>query len=299
MAVLYAGGESFIKGSSNTARIFNIRPLVIGVVVVAFATSAPEFCVSILAAIRKSRDLAIGNIVGSCICNIGLVLGLSALIKPIQAEKRLLKRELPILLAVTVGLFLVSLDNRISRPEALILLVAFFAFIFSCLKGGKDRVEDLGIATEKKPDKLKSFIFLGAGLVGLLGGAYLMVNSAVFLARYFGISELVIGLTVVAIGTSLPELAASLIASRRGEGEISIGNVIGSNIFNILGVIGVVCLIRPITVDPNIFIVSMPLLLLITFALWPVMKIGQKITRFEGLILLVVYTGYLTFLIKK
>jgi len=297
ITILYVGGEFFIRGSSGTARIFGIRPLVVGVVIVAFATSSPEFFVSTLAAIRKSSDLAMGNIVGSCICNIGMVLGISALIRPIEVSKTILRRELPMLFVATIGFFILCLDFEISRVDALILIASFVLFILYFIKNAKetDTVEGVESPSLSKP---KSFSYLGIGLIGLLIGAYIIVGSSVKLARHFGISELVIGLSVVAIGTSLPELAASLIASARGESEISIGNVIGSNIFNILAIVGLVCLIRPVIIEPKVVLFCIPFLILCTFALVPILKTGFRISRGEGAALLASYGAYLYFIFK-
>jgi len=216
IAVLYAGGMMFIRGSSDTARIFSIRPIMIGVVVVAFATSAPEFFVSVLATVKKSQSLAVGNIIGSCICNIGMVLGISAIIKPVKVESLMLRREIPILLIVTFLLFVLSLDFFISRAESCFLLICCAAFIIYCVKSAKKNHDDMGQSADDKKSKALAFIFLILGLTGLLGGAYIVVNSAVVLARCLGINELIIGLTIVAIGTSLPELFASVSAAKTG-----------------------------------------------------------------------------------
>jgi len=296
--LLYISGVLFIRGSSDTARIFNIRPIIVGVLVVAFATSAPEFCVSFLAAIKNSRSLAIGNIVGSCICNLGMVLGLSALIKPIKVDVSILRREIPILLVVTAALLLICIDYRISRFEAGLLFVGFFSFIYYCIRNAKRETRDFVSLPDKPLSKIKPFTYLAIGLTGLLSGAYIVVNSAIVLARHFGISELVIGLTIVAIGTSLPELVASLIASRRGEGDISIGNVIGSNLFNILGIMGLICLIRPVAIDRSVIVLSLPLLLIYTFVLVPIVRSGSRISRAEGAVLFLSYLGYLYLLFK-
>lgn len=293
IALLYAGGMVFIRGSSDTARIFSIRPIIIGVVVVAFATSAPEFFVSILATIKKSQSLAMGNIIGSCICNIGMVLGISAIIKPIKVESLILRREIPILLIVTFLLFGLSLDFFISRAESCFLLICFTAFIIYCIKNAKKNHDDMGQSENDKKSRVLAFIFLISGLAGLLGGAYIVVNSAVVLARYLGVSELIIGLTVVAIGTSLPELFASVSAAKQAEGDISVGNVVGSNIFNTLAIVGVIGVINPITIDPGIFLLSFPVLLLYTIVLVPIIKTSYTINRKEGMALL---SGYLLYL---
>lgn len=298
--ILYIGGVSFIKGSSNTARIFGIKPLIVGLVIAAFATSAPEFFVSILATIRKSQSLAIGNIIGSCIANIALVLGLAALARPITVKASLLRRELPILFAVTLIFFAVCLDFRITRPDAFILLILFALFILYCIKNAKEeKGPSEAFEAAKIYSKPKAFWFLIAGLAGLVLGANFIVGSSINLAKYFGISEVVIGLTAVAIGTSLPELAVSLVAAIRGEGDISIGNVIGSNIFNILAIVGAVCLIRPITVGPDLLFFSLPLLIFYTLGLAPILKKGLRIGRQEGAILLVSYFLYLYFIFRR
>ena len=299
IVTLYFCADFFIKGASGTAEVLKIRPIIIGVIVVAFATSAPEFCVSILAAIKKSSDLAIGNIVGSCICNIGLALGLSAIIRPIEINRDILRRELPFLVIVTILFFVICIDYRISRFEAALLFVGFIGFLYYSIRNAKGKVEDLGIDLERAMPKGKAFTYLGIGLAGLLLGAHMIVTSAVRIAAFVGISELVIGLTVVAIGTSLPELAASLMASARGEGDISIGNIIGSNIFNILLIVGTVCMIRPVIVDSSISLISLPLLIVLTVLMVPILRSENKISRREGLILVIFYIGYIIFLVKR
>ncbi len=298
IAILYAGGMFFIRGSAGTARIYSIRPIIIGAVVIAFATSAPEFFVSVIAAVKRSSDLAIGNIVGSCICNIGMVLGLSALIKPVKVNNMVLRRELPILLSATILLFLACLDYRINRFEAGLFILGFFLFIFHCIKNAKEHDNGFSQFREKGLSKIRSFMYLCAGLAGLLTGAHLIVNSAILLAGYFGISKLVIGLTVVAIGTSLPELAASAIAAHQGEGDISIGNVIGSNLFNILGIVGIVCLIRPVYISRQVIWLSAPFLLIYTLALVPIIRSGYRINRPEAAALFLSYFLYLYLIFK-
>jgi cation:H+ antiporter len=293
IAVLYAGGMVFIRGASDTAYIFNIRPIIIGVVVVAFATSAPEFCVSVLAAIKRNQSLAIGNIIGSCICNIGMVLGISAVIKPVKVESLMLRREMPILLVATITLFIFSIDLRINRIESFVLLGFFAVFILYCIKNAKNIKNNTTLSGYVKRSRAMAFVFLVSGLAGLLGGAYIVVNSAIVLARYIGVSDLVIGLTLVAIGTSLPELFASISAAKQGEGDISIGNVIGSNIFNMLAIVGVVGIISPISLDSGVLYLSFPVLLLYTILLVPIIKTGYTISRKEGMALLAGYLLYL------
>jgi cation:H+ antiporter len=290
--LLYAGGMLFIKGSSSTAQLFHIKPIVIGVVIVALATSAPEFFVSILASVRRSQSLAMGNIIGSCICNIAMVLGIAAIIKPIKAEAPILRREIPVLFAATIILFAVSMDFYISRVEGCILLIVFLIFIYYCIRNAKTIGKNQDILS-RKSSRFSAFVFLLLGLTGLLSGAYIAVDSAVTLARYLGISELVIGLTIVAIGTSLPELFASVAASKQSESDICLGNIIGSNIFNTLAIIGVVSLIQPIYIGSGVVFFSFPVLILYTMALAPIIRTGYTVSRKEGLLLVSSYFVYL------
>jgi len=297
--ILYFGGVLFIRGSSNAAKLFGIRPMIVGVVIVAFATSAPEFFVSVFAVINKSRNLAVGNIIGSCICNIGMALGIAALIRPIKVDASILKRELPILLTATLALFLICMDLRITRIEAVLLILAFFGFIFYCIRSAKTDDGSYLDTSTSSISKPRSFLYLGLGLIGLVVGARFMVQSSISIARIIGISELVIGLSVVAIGTSLPELAASVIASSKNQGDISIGNVIGSNLFNMLAIIGVVALIKPVIIDPEVLVLSLPILLIYTFVLLPILKKGFKINRITGAFLVLTYSIYLYLVFKK
>jgi cation:H+ antiporter len=293
IAVLYAGGMVFIRGASNAAFIFNIRPIIIGVVVVAFATSAPEFFVSVVAALGKNQSLAIGNIVGSCICNIAMVLGIASIIQPVKVEGMMLRREMPILLIATLALFVFSLDLVIDRLESFFLLCFFAAFIVYCIRNAKTIENNTGKARYKKRRFLVLFAHLVLGVTGLLGGAYIVVNSSVALARHIGISELVIGITLVAVGTSLPELFASISAAMQSEADICIGNVVGSNIFNILAIVGVVGIISPIPLDRNVLHFSLLVLVLYTIVLVPIIKTGYTISRKEGIVLLSGYFLYL------
>jgi cation:H+ antiporter len=293
VGVLYAGGMVFIRGASNAAFIFNIRPIVIGVVVVAFATSAPEFFVSVLAVFRGNQSLAIGNIIGSCICNIGMVLGISSIIQPVKVEGMILRREMPILLIATSALFVFSLDLVIDRAESFFLLCIFAAFIIYCIKNAKKIQNNRDKAQREKRRFSAVFAHLVLGLTGLLVGAYIVVNSSLILARHIGISELVIGITLVAVGTSLPELFASISAARQSEGDICIGNVVGSNIFNILAIVGVVGIISPISLDRNVLNFSLLVLILYTVTLIPIIKTGYAVSRKEGIVLLLGYFLYL------
>jgi len=294
---LYAGGMIFINGASRTALVFNIKPVIIGVVVIAFATSAPEFFVSVLAAAQGRHSLAVGNVLGSNICNIGLVLGISIIARPISMHNSALNREVPILLVSSLLLFVICLDLVISRFEALILLSAFSGFIFYCVKNAKDS-EQAAKQLIPKANQTTAFAFLAGGIAGLLAGAYMVVVSAVSLARYLGVNEIIIGLTIVAIGTSLPELFASVSASLQKQGDMSIGNVIGSNIFNILAIIGAAALIRPIALPVSVISFDFPVLIFYSIAVAVIVKKGYTIQRVKGLAFLLSYAVYLWITLK-
>lgn len=280
------------------AKLLRISPLIIGLTVIGFGTSAPELVVSMSAAIKKVDDIALGNIIGSNIANIGLVLGLSALISPLKVKPDILKRELPIMILVSAVMYLMSLDLQISFIEGAILFAGIILFnglsyYFAKRESGANKVriaESIGVEGTRK----RQILLITMGLVGIIGGAQLMVRSAIFIAKEFGISELVIGLTLVALGTSLPELAVSSVAAYRKEPEISIGDVIGSNIFNILMVIGVVAMISPLKVSSETLRFEFPVLLIFGIALVPLMRTGLVISRIEGTILI---AGYLSFVI--
>ncbi len=277
------------------AKLLGISPLIIGLTVIGFGTSAPELVVSMSAAIKKVDDIALGNIIGSNIANIGLVLGLSALISPLKVKPDILKRELPIMILVSAVMYLMSLDLQISFIEGAILFAGIILFnglsyYFTKRESGANKVR----SPESIGTRKRQILLITVGLVGIIGGAQLMVRSAIFIAKEFGISELVIGLTLVALGTSLPELAVSSVAAYRKEPEISIGDVIGSNIFNILMVIGVVAMISPLKVSSEILRFEFPVLLIFGIALVPLMRTGWVISRIEGAILI---AGYLSFVI--
>ncbi len=300
LILLYAGGEVFIKGSTSIAYLFGLRPLIVAATVAAFATSAPEFFVCLTATVRNSRNLALGNIIGSCIANIALVLGICSLIRPKKIERSLMRKELPILIVVSVSIFLICLDLYISKTEAFLLLFGFCLYIYYCIKNAKGEKNALIEARpQSTQSKLKSFAFVGVAILLLVSGSSLLVKSAVALAHYFGISQLVIGLTIVAIGTSLPELSVSAVASARGEHDTSIGNIIGSNIFNILLIIGAVCLIRPIFITPATIRFEIPLMVAYSILLLPLLRSGFKLSRLEGFILLLSYAVYIWILFVR
>jgi len=294
LVLLYFGAEGLVRGSSNLARALRIRPVIIGLTVVAFGTSTPELVVSLLAAARRSEALAVGNVVGSNIANIGLILGLAALIRPLRVERGLIKREVPMMLAASFLFYGFAGSGAINRTFGGLLFAGLLAFLLYSARTAKEsgvesqesrvRTEDSGLKTQ--------LLFLLLGLGGLLGGAQLMVGSAVYLARAIGVSEGIIGLTLVAGGTSLPELATSVVATMKKEADLLVGNIIGSNLFNILAVVGLVSLIRPLPVGSGWLLFQFPVMILFSLALLPIMW-DHRISRWEGGLLL---AGYLAFL---
>ncbi|RME36604.1 MAG: sodium:calcium antiporter, partial [Deltaproteobacteria bacterium] len=288
LVLLYLGAEWLVAGSSRLALGFGVRPLVIGMTVVAFATSMPEMLVSLAAAFRDSPDLAAGNIVGSNIANIGLILGCAALLSPLSVTSATLRRELPFLTAVSVLFGLLCLDGTLGSGDGLVQLILLTGFLGYCLRDTRRqrRMENFeAVGAGRASRRGRDLVRVVVGIAGLGVGAEMMVRSAVILARQFGVSELVIGISVVAVGTSLPELAASVVSAWKGEMDISIGNVIGSNIFNLLFVLGLCPLFHPLAIDPQLVRVQLPMMLGFTLLLW-LLSLSGRIGRRKGVLLL-------------
>ena len=291
--MLFYGAEFIVKGGSQLARYFGLSPIVIGLTVVAFGTSLPELVVSIVAAIGGSSPIAIGNVVGSNIANVGLVLGISSLIFPIKINLSQIKNDLIIYIFVCLMFSAFCMNGSISRQEGLILflsvlLYTWYSFYYSSSKNNDEDVND------KNPSNLRMlFILIISGITLLSFGANLFVKGAIDIARYFGISEIVIGMTIVALGTSLPELATSVIASFRKEHAISIGNIVGSNLFNLLSVIGIVSLVSPIESPKEILFFEIPYMIIYGLILFPIGMLKQPIHRLTAAFLLI---GYLLFI---
>jgi cation:H+ antiporter len=306
LAVLVWSADRFIDGAAATAALAGMPPLVIGMVIVGFGTSAPEMVVSAFAALDGSPNLALGNALGSNIANVGLILGLTALIAPISVHSAIIRRELPLLLVIGAFLGLLLWGGSLTRIEAALLLAGFLILIgwtlANALRGRGDALEsELTDELIEHPMPLKKALFwLLLGLVLLIASSRVLVWGAVTIAQTFGVSDLVIGLTIVAIGTSLPELAASLIAVRKGEHDIALGNVVGSNMFNLLAVTGIAGMITPISVvPPEVMLRDWPMMMAGTVALF-VMAYGfrgeGRINRFEGGILLTSFIAYTSYL---
>jgi len=291
IVMLYLGSEWIVKGSVSIADRLGISPLVIGLTIVAFGTSLPELIVSIIAAIEGSSEIAVGNVVGSNIANVGLVLGLSAIIFPISIHYSHLRRDLFIYLGVCALFILFAFDGRISRFEGMIFFISLIFYVLMSIKhpNGEKSGSEEG-ATESL-GRLAAYIV--AGIVLLAFGANLFVDGAIFLARLLGVSEITIGMSVVAFGTSLPELVTSAMAAYRKESAISIGNIIGSNIFNILSVLGIASMVQPLDSPKSIMQLEVPMMIGFGVAMILIAKLSQPINRFTSFLLLV---GYLSFL---
>ncbi len=309
LTALYFGASWLVSGASGIASRYGIPPLVIGLTIVAFGTSFPELLVSVTAAIKGMSDIAIGNVIGSNILNIALILGLSAIITPLRIQLRSIIAESPIMIGSAVLLLILSLDNVINRIDGALLftgLIAFVLFSYRFEKYESDRIPGTekdkyikSVKTDKSIVILISLIVVG--LVGLTVGAQILVGASVIIAKYFGLSEKFIGLTIVAFGTSLPELATSFIAAIRKEVGISVGNIIGSNIFNILAILGLSSMINPIPIANGLidsgFIWDYGLMIALSIFLWFCMKTGMKVTRAEGILFLFIFTAYIGWLL--
>lgn len=299
--LLYFGAELLVKGSANLAMRCGVSALVAGLTIVAFGTSAPELVVSIKAALDGLGDIAVGNVIGSNIFNIAIILGLSALIRPMKVHLNVLKVDTPVMLASSVLLMAVLHDLYVSRVEGIFLfagIIAYMTFtIITARRTGETKVDFPleQLTPKKKVTPVLDIIFVIGGLCLLALGSRFFVNGAVSLARAIGVSEAVIGLTIVAVGTSLPELATSIIASIKKEDDIAIGNIIGSNIFNILAILGTSSTITPLNAS-GVGQISLYFMLGTTVLLMPFMRTGFVLNRIEGLMLLIVYGGYMYYL---
>ncbi len=291
LVLLFFGGEYLVRGASAIARHFRLSPMVIGLTIVGFGTSAPELLVSVQAALAGQPAIAIGNVLGSNIANILLILGLSAAIAALIIPARKLWRDLGFMLAATAAIWVMLLDGNVTRLEGVILVAGLLVFLaVAFLTGEQHHVEEAEAAQDMP--LWKSWALTGGGLVALVIGARFLVDSASSIARDYGISEAVIGLTVVAVGTSLPELATSVIAAIRRQTEIAVGNVVGSNIFNIFGILGVTALITPIPAEARFSAIDMPWVAGTAVGLTILAIVLGGLPRLAGVALLAVYGGY-------
>ena len=306
-ALLVWSADRFVDGAASTAKHLGMPSLLIGILIVGFGTSAPEMVVSAIAAYEGNPGLALGNAIGSNIVNIALILGVTAIVSPIMVNSKIVKKEIPLLLLIVLFTGYLLLDNTLTLFEGVILLAGFFALVlwsvFAAFRSRGDSFEDqMDIELNEDIMSLKvGIMWLVFGLILLIASSRLLVWGAVGVANSFGVSDLIIGLTIVALGTSLPELAASVMAARKGEHDIAIGNVVGSNMFNLLAVIGIAVIIAPMNSIPlEVLQRDWIIMLLLTIALF-VMAYGFKgrngrINRVEGTILILCYVAYNTYL---
>lgn len=307
LVLLIWSADRFVTGASMAAHHLGVAPLIIGLIIVGFGTSAPEMLVSVTAAMDGAPELALGNAIGSDIVNIALILGLAALISPIAVQSKILRRELPLLIIATACLGWQLVDGRLSRAEGFVDLALFSAVIgWSLWLGIREKGDrlDLDISQEIEIRSMSlrwACFWVVVGLAGLIVSSRLLVWGAVVLAKSMGISDLVVGLTIVAIGTSLPEMASTVVAARKGEHDLAVGNIIGSNLFNTLAVVGLAASIEPFSVAAGVLVRDFSVLFLLTVLLL-VFGIGLngksgRINRLEGSAFLVIYAGYTAWLL--
>jgi len=306
---LIGGAELMVKGAATIATRLGIAPVIVGLTVVAFGTSAPEFAVSIGASLRGNTDMSLGNVVGSNTANVLLILGMSATVSGLIVTQRIIRFDIPLMLLVSFVVFFLSFNNKIGRIEGAALFVSLLAYTFWLIKNARKEtpavIEEYEESVEELEDDIVDrpwVILLGlmvAGLAALVVGSSLLVSSAKDVAESFGVSDLVIGLTVVAIGTSLPELATSVLAAMRGQRDIAVGNIVGSNVFNLLGVLGLSGLISSngIPVSDGALRLDLPVMMVSSLVLIPVCWNGFIIKRWEGFLMMAYYVAYVAYLV--
>lgn len=308
LILLVGGGELLVRGATALAAAARVPPLVIGLTVVAFGTSAPELAVGVQSVLADQGDLVVGNVVGSNICNVLLILGLSAVITPLAVSWRLIRFDVPLMIGASMLLLGLASDGKLGRIDSGVLFVGLVGYLVWTAVGARseavthdDEVERAKSDTSTRSLRaiLGGLFFVALGLILLTLGSHLLVSGSVALARLANVSELIIGLTIVAIGTSLPELATSVLAAFRGQRDIAVGNIVGSNLFNILGILGVSGLVaaEPIKVSATALRFDIPVMTVVALACLPVFFTDRKIARWEGALFLGYYTAYLTLLV--
>ncbi|OQY27707.1 MAG: hypothetical protein B6244_09905 [Candidatus Cloacimonetes bacterium 4572_55] len=291
LVALYFGSKYLVQGSSNVAKAFGVRQIIIGLTFVAFGTSSPELAVSLLAAIQNHPDICMGNIVGSNIANIALILGVAVMIKPNNIDLRVIKFDMPLVVFVSLILWLISLDGEITRTDGIVFVLSLGVYLVHAFRSGQEPVDEAAQSTS--PSKIKNITMALIGLLILIGGGQFLVHGATQVAKVFGVPELIVGLTIVAFGTSLPELATAIYASTKNKESISIGNIVGSNLFNILFVVGIVSIITPVPVDERTIYWDMPIMLILTIFTYSLMCWKPVVGRISGTILFLFYLGYI------
>lgn len=311
-AMLYAGAEWLVKGSASLARRLGISPVIIGLTVVAFGTSAPELVISVVSSLSDRSMIAVGNVIGSNICNTTLVLGVAALLIPVTADRSVVRRDIPLMLAISLFLVALSFNAVITRIEGAVLfagIIAYIGFNYRLWKTARARENNEAPGILKDAEKaavvesgLKQALLIIAGIAFVVIGAQVLIDAVVVIMDRIGVSEKFIGLTVIAFGTSLPELATSVVAALRREMDISIGNLVGSNVFNILSVLGAAAMVRPITIPGGFIqsgmVVDYGVMILAGVVPWLLMRKDFTIHRSGGMLLLAMYAGYLFYLVQ-
>lgn len=300
IVVLYFGAVWLVRGASRLASSLGVSPIVIGLTVVSLGTSAPELVVCLVAALQGNPGLAIGNVMGSNLANIGLILGLTSLVHPLEVKHRVVWREMPVMLLITFAIYPIAFDRVLSRMDGFMLLLVLLAYLVWVFRSGHpDEIKSShgprdSMATSEEAASLLNLKDIGHVALGsafLVLGGYCIVKGAVEVASALGISEVIIGLTVVAIGTSLPELATSLVAAMRQEVDIAVGNIIGSNIFNLTAIFGTTAIVRPIMIPETVLSRELAGVVLMSLLLLPILRNGWQIKRWEGALLLTAYIG--------
>ncbi|MDQ3557022.1 MAG: calcium/sodium antiporter [Gemmatimonadota bacterium] len=302
IVLLIGGAELLVRGASRLAGAFGISPLVVGLTVVALGTSSPELAVSVQAALGGNPEISIGNVVGSNIFNVLFILGISALIVPLVVSEQLVRLDVPLMIAASIALWVVALDGTVGRGDGVLLLAGIVAYtVFLVRQSRRETVAARAEEEETPPGAgwLRNGLLVAVGLALLIVGSRWLVEGATVLATAFGVSQLVIGLTVVAAGTSLPEVATSVLAGLRGERDIAVGNVVGSNLFNILVILGVSAVVAPrgIAVAPAALAFDIPVMIAVAVACLPIFFTGHLISRWEGGVFLAFYVAYTTYVV--
>lgn len=302
---LYFGAEWLVRGSARLATNMGVSPVVVGLTVVSLGTSAPELVVSIVATLENRGSLLASNVLGSNLANIGLILGTTAVISPLAVANRVISREVPIMIVVTLAVLPLMLDLRLTRGEGVVLLGLLAVYVAFTFMSADDEIQEIvdevgELADDAKdgPGNLRNLLLIAAGAGGLAAGGKAIVEAATYIGLEFGLSEMVVGATIVAIGTSLPELVTSVVAAVRKEADIAVGNVVGSNIFNLAAVLGAAALVRGYEIDQGILEQEWLMVLLLSVVMWPIVTTAKEVRRGEGVLLLaayVVFLGVITF----
>lgn len=293
LVLLFIGSTLLVEGAASTAIMFAVRPVIIGLTIVSFATSAPELLVSLVAAVKGSGGISIGNILGSNVINIALVLGISSVIRPVVIKKQIIKTELPYLFFISFIFWLLCMDSHIGRLDGIVLISLLIIFLIYSIITAKDKNNPIVLAKPSYINILKNFFYIIIGIIMLSYGANFVVQEAIIMAEKIGLSQTFIGISIVALGTSLPELATSAVAAAKGESDISVGNVVGSNLFNICLVMGIVGLFNPMTIDKTLHYFQFPFMMFICIVLWLIAYLNQGISKKTGYFFITLFIIYI------